>query len=670
MHLTKLLAVAIVIALAPALVSAEVIVSYYEPLRQGVVSETAKDAHSFSPTRAAPSPLEMRFQALGKSFDLQLVNNERIASAFRSSAAQAAIGVYRGKLANNPQSWARIVVFNGMPRGMIWDGFEMYAIEAPGDSALLIDDPVIYRMADAFVVSGTMSCGSDFLSGSAAGLLKQIGTSTKVAVARSAGAVSEITLSAIGDFEFTNARGGDSAAIAAITTRLNNVDGYFSEQVGVQINVPPDAIETFSDSTDPFTDTLDSGVLLDELSEYRLQTDVHNSRGLTHLWTGKDLDTSTVGVAWRGTLCEDYFGAGLSEGNGGAVIDSLIAAHEIGHNFGAQHDGESGTSCASETGQFIMSASINGSRDFSACSIGVMQTRAAAASCVTALPTVDVSVQPTALVSNVLLGATTDFEYQVASNGTLDAAGVAVNFSIPDVLTLNAVTTSAGTCVSGAGEVDCDLGVLAGLSNATITLSAEASSVLVGTLIATVSTTDFDERQSNNLHVTQFSVEPAVDLMAGQPTSAAVFLNSVTAVSIDVENLSTLDASDVTARIVLQDGLEAVSASWPIGSCSVTAPLVVECVAASLRARSSSVISINATGVTTGNKDVTVVLASAEAEVNPDDNSAIGEVRVVAQDDSKDDSGGGAISPLALLVAFIAHALRRCRIRRASVASA
>ena len=60
-------------------------------------------------------------------------------AAIQSEVAQAEVEVYRGQLANNPQSWARIVVFNGMPRGMIWDGVEMYAIEAPGDSALSID---------------------------------------------------------------------------------------------------------------------------------------------------------------------------------------------------------------------------------------------------------------------------------------------------------------------------------------------------------------------------------------------------------------------------------------------------------------------------------------------------------------------------------------------------
>jgi len=115
-----------------------------------------------------------------------------------------------------------------------------------------------------------------------------------------------------------------------------------------------------------------------------------------------------------------------------------------------------------------------------------------------------------------------------------------------------------------------------------------------------------------------------------------------------------IGASDVTARIVLESVLEAVSASWSVGSCSITAPLVVDCVAATLAAQTTSVISINATGITTGSKDVTVELAAAETDINPADNSALGEVRVVTQDDSKDDRGSGAMSPLVLLLALFA----------------
>ena len=61
-----------------------------------------------------------------------------------------------------------------------------------------------------------------------------------------------------------------------------------------------------------------------------------------------------MGVAYSSALCSTRFGAGLSEGNAGAMFDSLVAAHEIGHNFGAPHDGKAGSACESEMGDFIM----------------------------------------------------------------------------------------------------------------------------------------------------------------------------------------------------------------------------------------------------------------------------------------------------------------------------
>ncbi len=664
MQTIKLLIIATLIALAPTLVAADVVVSHFEPLQQTLITKTDKYGHSFNSKLSTPASVSIRFAALGKSFDLQLVPNDRIASGLRSDAGMFEVDVYRGRLANNPQSWARIVVFDGMPRGMIWDGVEMYAVEAPDDSTLSIDVPVIYRMADAFVVAGTMSCGTDYLSGSAASIMKDIGAATKVAIARAPGAVSEITMSAIGDFEFTDARGSDSAAIAAITTRLNNVDGYFSEQVGVQINV--DLIETHSDPADPFGDTLVSGDLLDEVSEYRLQSANHNSRGLTHLYTGRNLDTTTVGIAWRGVLCENYFGAGLSEGNRGATNDSVIAAHEIGHNFGAEHDGETDTICESETGAFIMSPSVSSSTQFSDCSIAVMQAQAAAASCVAALPAVDVSVQPVEQVSNVLLGAATDLEYVVSSNGTLDVAAVSVNFSLPNVLTLDSVATSVGTCSNGAGMVDCNLGDLVGLSSASITLSVMPNAVGAGTLSASVSP-GADERPSNNQNSVLLSVDPAVDLIAGIPTSAAVFIDASTSVSVTLNNASVINATNATASITLENGLQADSATWSIGTCTVTAQQV-DCQASTFAAQTTSVLTISATGITLGNKDVTVVLASAQADANPGNNSIIGEVRVVTPNADKDD-GGGATNPLVILLTLLAiMTVRNSSARRRQVA--
>ena len=185
------------------------------------------------------------------------------------------------------------------------------------------------------------------------------------------GAIDELSLGVIGDFEFTNAKGGDAAAAAAITTRLNNVDGIFSSQLGIQITV--NTIETFSSAAaDPFTDQTDASLLLDEVSDYRSATPAQNSNGLTHLYTGKDLDGTTVGIAYTGALCSNFFGTGLSEGNASATFDSLVAAHEIGHNFGAPHDGEAGSACEAEVGDWLMSPRLNGSDTFSQCSIDEM----------------------------------------------------------------------------------------------------------------------------------------------------------------------------------------------------------------------------------------------------------------------------------------------------------
>ena len=628
------------ISLTPALSVAEIVVSHYEPLQQLKVSSDS-----------------IQFDALGANFDLRLENNDRVLSGLNSEIRSAGINVYRGQLAGKPGSWVRIVVFDGMPSGLIWDGTEMFAVEAPGDSALPTSSPVVYRLSDSFVAPGTMSCGTDFLEGNTATVFNSMSAATKTAIARAPGAVSEITMSAIGDYEFTHAKGGDVAAAAAITTRLNNVDGFFSEQVGVQINVQ--LIETHDDPADPFGDTRIAADLLTELSEYRLQTPAHNSQGLTHMYTGRNFETTTVGIAWRGALCDDYVGAGVSEGRSSALDDSLVAAHEIGHNFGAEHDGQAGSSCAAEIGSFIMSASLNGSQNFSACSIAVMQALAAGASCVNALAAVDVSIAPQAQLTNVLLGASTDFAYEVSSNGTLDVPGVVADFALPNSLSFDSVTTTLGTCTSGAGTVSCDIGDLPGLSNATITITTTPSSVGVGLLTATVSTTGADERPVNNQDAVQLSVDPAVDLVANAPTTAAVFVNDSTTVNATLNNASILDATNVALSISLEVGLRADSATWSIGTCSVAAQQI-DCVANTFAAQSNSTLTITATGTTDGRRDVTMVLSSAEVEANPADNNVVAEVRVTSPNDDKDE-GGGAGGPFLLILLTLAIAARRER---------
>jgi len=290
-----------------------VTVSHYETLQR--LSMQAADANIGQKPHAA-GPIALGFDALGQTFDFQLEPNSGLLSAASREALPDGVGIYRGYLAGNPESWARIVIFEGMPRGLFWDGTQMYAIEAPGDSIVKAASPIIYRLADTFIEPGTMSCGSKSLSGNGATLYTKVVGELGSALAQGPGAVSEISIGAVGDFEFTTAQGGDAAAAAAIITRLNMVDGIYSQDIGVQIVVP--FIETFSNPSDPFSDQLDPGLLLGELLTYRQNTPAQDSLGLTHLYTGRDLNGSTVGIAWDNTLCRsDCERAGASTRHSG-----------------------------------------------------------------------------------------------------------------------------------------------------------------------------------------------------------------------------------------------------------------------------------------------------------------------------------------------------------------
>lgn len=665
MKALKYLPAIVTLALSPALHATDVFVSHYEPLHGMAVRAADKTSANVSQKAQWGAPLDLSFEALGRNFELQLEPNDRLLAAMPANEVFAGVQVYRGHLANNPDSWVRIVMFDDMPRGLVWDGATMFAIEVPGDSAVEISSPVIYRLADLNIAPGTMMCGAQSIAGNAAQVYGSMKAEFGTVISQAADAVSEITMSVMADSMFTDAKGGAAAAAAAITARFNNIDGYFSEQVGVQLNVQ--LIETFDNSNDPFDGTLEPGELLDQLSEYRLQTPAHNSLGLTHLYTGRNFNTSTVGVAWRGGLCSNYFSAGLSEGRSGITTDSLIAAHEIGHNFNAEHDGEAGGSCESEPETFIMAPSVNGNDQFSACSIAVMQAEAATASCVEALPAVDVSIRQDNQVATVLLGASTVIDYEVSINGTLPVTDVVANFALPSILAFDAVTTSSGTCDSGAGTISCTLGDLPGLSRHAITITTTPVAVGVGTLNASVTSAETDERPTNDQDALRLTVDPAVDLVVSSPATAPVFVDARTTITTNLQNRSPLQATGLSLSVSLDSGLRADTASWPIGTCTVTAQQI-DCQASRLDAQSGTALSITATALSTGPKNVTVSLSSAEIDANPSNNNASGTVNVVVPQEEGDEGGGGTTNPL-LLLSLLMAGLVRAAGRRSSVSN-
>ncbi len=649
-----------VLCISSTLVAGEsngVIVSHYEALQR--LSFHTDSTDTTQKLRGA-GPATLSFDALGQTFDLELEPNVRVLSDASSTALPDGFGIYRGQLAGKPDSWARITVFNGMPQGLLWDGVEMFAIEAPGDSIVETSSPVIYRLADMFISPGTMSCGTESLSGNGAVVFGKIVGELNTALAQGPGAVSNLDVGAVGDAEFASNLADPATAEAEMRARLNLVDGIYSQEIGVQITVA--FAQSFTDPvTDPFPDTNDALTLLGHVANYRGSSPAQNSLGLTHLWTGRDLDGSTVGIAFSSpgpasVLCQTSNGAGLSEGNVSAAFDSLIAAHEIGHNFGAPHDGVPGA-CETEPQTFIMAPLLNGSTQFSPCTITIMQATAAAAAataCVTALPTVDMTVS-LSQSATALLGTSPELTTDLSNNGDSLAINVEVDITLPTNVSFVSATATSGSCTNGAGTVNCQLGDIPGLSGRTVTVTTTAAAVGAGTFDATV-TADFDERPGNNQDSVQLTVNPAVDLVINTLTAAPVLVDQSTAISAVLENRSILDATGVTLTISLNNGLRADSASWSTGSCTVTAQQI-DCQTATFSSQSNSTLNIGVTGLTAGAQGYTVTLSSIEADADPANNSVNGTVTVNSPDTS---SGGGAIGmPFLWLLGLSAFLTRR-----------
>jgi len=664
---TRIASIALLIALNSASFGAQaggIAVSHYEPLQR----MTLESAASIGSAKVGlNTPMAMSFDALGRTFELSLEPNGRLLSTDARVGLAGDIGVYRGRLQGRADSWVRIVIADGKPSGLIWDGEQLFAVESPGDSALSIEAPVIYRLADVLVQPGTMSCGSRSIAGNAAAGYQKLLAELDVAFAQGPGATRELSLGAAGDYEFTNGLG--SGADAAIVARLNNVDGIFSQQLGVQLTV--DTLETFADPADPFSDTLVANDLLADLTDYRVTTPSQAARGLTHLYTGRDLNTTTVGIAYRSALCSTNFGAGLSEARRGVTTDSLIAAHEIGHNFGAPHDGEAGSPCEAVVGDWIMSPSVSGVDQFSSCSITEMQDDIANAPCIRALPAVDVSIALNSMVSTVLQGTTTDIVYDIDNNGSLDASNVQANFTIPAQLTVNSVTASAGSCSMGSGTASCSLTDIPGFGASTVTLSVTGSTLGSGTMSATV-TADADANANNNQQSVQIAVDAATDLRVFGTGTTTVTLDASTTVRPTLQNQSNMAATGVTVTITLSSGIRADSANWSLGSCTV-ASQQIDCQASSFAAQSSSAIDIGLTATETGSQSYTITVASNEGDTNTSNNTATGTVTVNAPGGggggggSSSDDGGGSSGPLLLwMLGLTAALLRRGRKRPAA----
>jgi hypothetical protein len=246
---------------------------------------------------------------------------------------------------------------------------------------------VMFKLADAVLERGVSFMGDavEKPRDAAEAYGAMIGELRARTQALQAGVATEgVEISILGDAAYLARYPSEAQARDAILTRLNNVDGIFSSQVGVELQVV--SVDLTNELTAGLSATTDSSALLDELGRLRQQNPALVDTGLTHLFTGRQLDGDTAGVAYTTALCSRRFGASLTMAHNSAALDALITAHEIGHVFGAPHDGTE--QCASTPqNQYIMTPVLSTSvTSFSQCSLDQINAVIDSYACVVALP--------------------------------------------------------------------------------------------------------------------------------------------------------------------------------------------------------------------------------------------------------------------------------------------
>ena len=367
---------------------------YFEPLPPMSFVEYLSEQSQLEGDTPSPS-WEWSMEAFGKHFHFHLKQNDRLFAKLPKNKREKIAENYelfRGKIEGNAESWIRLTKIGRQWSGMIWDGQELYIIDsmkviAPALRTIPLQEQFeqgIYRLSDTRKLEETAcGVGSDGTPGEPLSGFRALSEELQDTFSESAvGATLNIDVAIVTDPLFAEIQQNSfgTATDAAVIARLNVVDGIYSEQVGVQLNLVE--ILELSDNG-PLTAT-DSATLLSQFGNFTNSSPFIHP-GVAHLFTGRNIDGNTIGRAYVGSLCSARFGVGINEIRQGGTIGAILFAHELGHNFGAPHDNQSGSACAGTPGDFIMSPIINNSDEFSQCSLQQMQPEVNSASCLTAI---------------------------------------------------------------------------------------------------------------------------------------------------------------------------------------------------------------------------------------------------------------------------------------------
>jgi hypothetical protein len=342
----------------------------------------------------------------------------------------------------------------------------------------------------------------------------------------------QLEASLIADTEFQT--GTPTTSTEAMIARLNIVDGIFAEQVGVLI--VPSEIRLLP-AGNPLNSS-DAETLLDQLATYRETTPAVASAGLAHLMTGKILGGNTLGIAYIDALCDHRYGAGLSSSSDIVIGNAIVMAHELGHNFGAEHDGVAGGACESTPDNFLMSPHYTGNIFFSQCSRDTIAPKVAVARgiCITPANYADLSVTvPSPITGEV--NATFSVPVTVHAMGNRNPTNVTLEVDLAPSMSLQGVVSSDTSCAMNGVTVSCILQNVTAGEDRVVELQLESADQAQFHFMARADA-DNDYLIDNNQAQFDVNVSSAVDLgLQMSVDHGTVYMTDPFEITLDVTSM-------------------------------------------------------------------------------------------------------------------------------------
>ncbi|MET0648322.1 MAG: M12 family metallo-peptidase [Pyrinomonadaceae bacterium] len=335
-----------------------------EEIRQVLTSFESLTLDPAAVLRSAREGGSVTLQTARGAFDLEVEPFDVRSDNYRAVAAGAG-GVmtelartpsnsWRGRVRGQEGTFVRLYLDGEKVSGIIITPAETFYVEPARDlsAAAGSKDFVFYELAsvkptDAVCEERTLA-GKVTAQAAGAGLSAKASGATRPPADEIFGPRAQVDIATEADFEYAQFNGGNTTTTNNdILSIMTQVDGIYEANLGVDVRVVFQRV--WLTNNDPY-EALDAGELLDELTDAYDDTFGTNgtppSRDLVHLFTGKELDGNTIGIAWTGALCDSpAFSYGLSQSKSFGLVTAqrvALTAHEVGHNFGAHHTGPGG----------------------------------------------------------------------------------------------------------------------------------------------------------------------------------------------------------------------------------------------------------------------------------------------------------------------------------------